>query len=207
VAKDEVRFRILGELAAEEQPLRLTLLLALIKFERFEWAIEKATGEKLVGPKVTIAIARAEGWIDKAGSKWKTIPEQMLRYRCAAWLINTVAPELSMGLPTTDEAEDIEGERLPDLPPMRPAAAMSAQPTLTDQAAPTLAAPAPQAPAAVTPATRLRAARPVKEITPEVATGVNPDEKVRRDHPEPAPASQAPDMPPPADDMGEWPEE
>jgi hypothetical protein len=77
-------------------------------------AVEKATGEKLVGPLVTIAIAKAEGWLQKNDSKWKTIPEQMMRYRSAAWFVNTVAPELAMGLPTSDEVEDfIEGETIP----------------------------------------------------------------------------------------------
>ena len=70
------------------------------------WAIEKVTGEKLVGPLVTIKLAKAEGWTSKPGSKWLTMPEQMLRYRSAAWFVNTVAPEVSMGLPTDDEVED-----------------------------------------------------------------------------------------------------
>ena len=75
-------------------------------------AVERVTGERLVGPLVTIAIAKAEGWFAKNDSKWKTIPEQMLRYRSAAWFVNTVAPELAMGLPTSDEVEDftIDGE-------------------------------------------------------------------------------------------------
>ena len=37
------------------------------------------------------------------------MPDQMLRYRAAAWLIRTTAPEISMGLPTADEAIDVEG--------------------------------------------------------------------------------------------------
>jgi len=72
------------------------------------WAIEKITGERLTGPLIPIKIARAEGWYEKGGSKWKTMPEQMLRYRWAAWFVNTVAPEVSMGLPTADEVEDFE---------------------------------------------------------------------------------------------------
>ena len=34
------------------------------------------------------------------------MPEQMLRYRAAAWFIRTTAPELSMGLQTVDEVKD-----------------------------------------------------------------------------------------------------
>lgn len=81
------------------------------------WATEKATGEKLVGPLVTLGIAKKEGWFNKNGSKWQSMPDQMLRYRSAAWFINTIAPELSMGLPTSDEAQDIEdADVVPPLP-------------------------------------------------------------------------------------------
>lgn len=71
------------------------------------WAVEKATGEKLVGTDVTMAIAKAEGWATKNGSKWKSIPQQMLMYRAASWWTRAYAPELSMGLSTADEAADI----------------------------------------------------------------------------------------------------
>ena len=71
------------------------------------YAIENSTGEVLYGPEVTIAMAKAEGWVSKSGSKWQTMPEMMLRYRSAAFLVRTVAPELSMGLPMSDEVEDI----------------------------------------------------------------------------------------------------
>ena len=70
------------------------------------WAKEKSTGEILKGPEVTIKTAKDEGWYGKNGSKWKTMPGQMLRYRAAAWFIRTTAPELSMGLQTVDEVTD-----------------------------------------------------------------------------------------------------
>ena len=71
------------------------------------WATEKATGDKIEGPLITIALAKAEGWESKSGSKWKTIPELMLTYRAAAWLVNTHAPEISMGLNTAEEIGDV----------------------------------------------------------------------------------------------------
>lgn len=71
------------------------------------WATEKATGERIDGPQVTIEMARAEGWSTKAGSKWKTMPELMLMYRAAAFMIRTYAPEISMGLRTDDEIIDM----------------------------------------------------------------------------------------------------
>lgn len=71
------------------------------------WAIEKETGDKVYGPLVTMATAEAEGWMSRTGSKWKTIPELMLTYRAAAWMVRTNAPEIAMGLPTADESEDM----------------------------------------------------------------------------------------------------
>lgn len=62
----------------------------------------------LVGEWVTIALAKAEGWYGKAGSKWKTMPGQMLRYRAAAWWQRAYDPALSMGFLTTDEVREIE---------------------------------------------------------------------------------------------------
>lgn len=71
------------------------------------WAIELVTGEKLVGSTVTIGIAKSEGWYDKNGSKWKTMPQQMLMYRAASWFIRAYAPELAMGMHTTEELQDV----------------------------------------------------------------------------------------------------
>ena len=74
-------------------------------------AIDRETGEVLEGTEITIGMAKAEGWHDKTGSKWKTMPEQMLRYRAAAFFVRCYAPELSLGLQTAEETEDIiDGE-------------------------------------------------------------------------------------------------
>ncbi|MBR6635872.1 MAG: hypothetical protein IKK97_00310 [Phascolarctobacterium sp.] len=70
------------------------------------WATEKATGEVVKSIDVTISMAKAEGWYEKKGSKWKTMPQLMLQYRAATFLIRTVAPELAMGLRTDDEILD-----------------------------------------------------------------------------------------------------
>lgn len=71
------------------------------------YATEKATGEKIQGPLITIALAKKEKWYEKTGSKWQTIPELMLMYRSAAWMVNTHAPEISMGLNTAEELNDV----------------------------------------------------------------------------------------------------
>lgn len=70
------------------------------------WTIEKETSEKLEGSEVTIAIAKKEGWYDKKGSKWQTMPQQMLMYRAASWFIRAYAPELAMGMHTEEEIFD-----------------------------------------------------------------------------------------------------
>lgn len=76
------------------------------------YAIEKETGERLDSPRVSIQMAIDEGWLTKNGSKWQTMPELMLRYRCASMFGRLYAPELLMGLQTTEETHDyIEAEQ------------------------------------------------------------------------------------------------
>lgn len=76
------------------------------------WASELSTGEKILGPFVSIDLAKKEGWYGKSGSKWQTIPELMLMYRAAGWLVRTHAPEIAMGLSTDEEIRDVfETER------------------------------------------------------------------------------------------------
>lgn len=70
------------------------------------YATEKATKERVQSIDVTIGMAKAEGWFNKNGSKWKTIPQLMMQYRAASFLIRTVAPELSLGLQSTEELQD-----------------------------------------------------------------------------------------------------
>ena len=70
------------------------------------WAIEKSTGERLDGPVVSMDMAIAEGWFGKAGSKWQTMPEVMLRYRAASFFGKLYAPELLMGIQTAEEIHD-----------------------------------------------------------------------------------------------------
>lgn len=72
------------------------------------YATEKATGETVESPKITWKLVKAEGWLNKSGSKWKTMPDLMFRYRAAAYLVNTTAPELLNGLRTVEEYEDMK---------------------------------------------------------------------------------------------------
>lgn len=67
----------------------------------------KKNGKVLKGATVTIKTAKDEGWYNKSGSKWKTMPELMLTYRANAWFARQFAPELLMGLQSVEEVEDI----------------------------------------------------------------------------------------------------
>lgn len=79
----------------------------------------KETGQKLLGPEVGIETAKRDGWYSKSGSKWKTIPELMLRYRAASWLIKTVAPELAVGLSDVEENRDGMSQAMPAEMPIK----------------------------------------------------------------------------------------
>lgn len=72
------------------------------------YAIEAETGEKLVGPLVTMEMAQAEGWLTKNGSKWKTMPDMMLRYRAATFFGRMFCPEILCGMLSSDEAKDLK---------------------------------------------------------------------------------------------------
>ena len=78
---------------------------------------ELATGEKIEGTEITLGMAKSEGWYEKKGSKWVSMPEQMLRYRAAAFLVRSVAPELTMGILTRDEAEEEHTRETVDITP------------------------------------------------------------------------------------------
>jgi 16S rRNA (uracil1498-N3)-methyltransferase len=66
--KHAVRFRILEELPVAEPAVRISLLMSLIKFERFEWMIEKAT-ELGVATIVPVQAERSEKGLELAARK------------------------------------------------------------------------------------------------------------------------------------------
>lgn len=71
------------------------------------WAFDIATEAKLYGPKVTMDMAKKEGWATRNGSKWKTMPELMMHYRAAAFFGRLYAPDILMGMLTSEESEDV----------------------------------------------------------------------------------------------------
>lgn len=66
-----------------------------------------ADGDVLESAPITIAMAIEQGWYLKDGSKWPSMPKQMLMYRAAAFWTRAYAPEISMGMHTVEEQQDI----------------------------------------------------------------------------------------------------
>lgn len=75
-----------------------------------DWACRAITTDKKGrtrrGAKVDIKMAKSEGWYDKNGSKWKTMPEQMLMYRAASFFARVHCPEVLNGMYTVEEIND-----------------------------------------------------------------------------------------------------
>jgi hypothetical protein len=88
-----MRFRWVGKEGSDEWGCRA-------------FAVERDSNLELVGALVTIAMAKVEGWYGKSGSKWKTMPEQMLQYRAGAFWCRTYAPEIALGMHTSEEVQD-----------------------------------------------------------------------------------------------------
>jgi 16S rRNA (uracil1498-N3)-methyltransferase len=76
VGRDRVQFTLVEELPVHQPTLDITLLLSVVKFEMFEWAIEKAT-ELGVTTIVPLAAARSEKALlaatPKRAERWKKI--------------------------------------------------------------------------------------------------------------------------------------
>lgn len=63
---------------------------------------------RIEGMTVDMEMAKAEGWYGKNGSKWKTMPQLMLRYRAASFFASLNCPELTLGFYTKEEAETMD---------------------------------------------------------------------------------------------------
>ena len=88
---------------------------------RFEWfdydeeddscqcfAVVKTSGKKVFGPKITLDMARREGWTKN--TKWATMPQTMLRYRAASAFGRFYIPDLILGIQSVEENEVIDAE-------------------------------------------------------------------------------------------------
>jgi 16S rRNA (uracil1498-N3)-methyltransferase len=76
VGRDKIEFGLVEELPSIQPTLNVTLLLAVVKFDSFEWAIEKAT-ELGVTTIVPLAAARSEKALlaaaPKRAERWKKL--------------------------------------------------------------------------------------------------------------------------------------
>jgi len=79
VEKERVIFRVIEALDTPQAPVRLTLCPALIKFDRFEWLVEKATELGVAGI-VPVDAARSETGLSEAARKraarWRRIAHE-----------------------------------------------------------------------------------------------------------------------------------
>lgn len=97
------------------------------KWRMRAYTTELKTGKTLTGSWVTLQMSKDEHW----GDKWKTMPEQMLRYRSAAFWVRAFAPNIGMGIKDQYEVEDIAFEEVkpadnPDEAEKKNAAAIAA---------------------------------------------------------------------------------
>ena len=76
-------------------------------------------GNVVDGTKVTMQMAKDEGWIDKSGSKWKTMPEQMLMYRAGAFFARVHCPDVLYGIQMVEEVKDVNGYEDEEKPKVR----------------------------------------------------------------------------------------
>jgi len=76
--------------------------------------VEDYNGHEVKGPMITMEMAKAEGWVSKNGSKWRTMPEVMIRYRAASFFGRLNCPDMIMGIYSTDEVvEGIDYQVMP----------------------------------------------------------------------------------------------
>lgn len=72
-------------------------------------ATRLSDGKLLKGTEITLEMAKNEGWSTKPGSKWLTMPKQMLAYRAGSFFARTYCPEVLLGVQTIDEIQDVNG--------------------------------------------------------------------------------------------------
>jgi 16S rRNA (uracil1498-N3)-methyltransferase len=76
ITRNRIEFALVEEIPTEQPPVNLILLLSIVKFDAFEWALEKAT-ELGVGGIVPVAAARSEKALlagaKKRADRWQKI--------------------------------------------------------------------------------------------------------------------------------------
>ena len=72
-------------------------------------AVRLSTGKRCYSDIITIQMANSEGWINKPGSKWRTMPRQMMMYRAAAFFARAHCSDILLGYKTLEEIQDMHG--------------------------------------------------------------------------------------------------
>ena len=72
-------------------------------------AVRLSNGSRCSSDIVTMQMANAEGWTSKPGSKWKTMPRQMMMYRAAAFFARAHCSDILLGYHTMEEVQDMKG--------------------------------------------------------------------------------------------------
>jgi 16S rRNA (uracil1498-N3)-methyltransferase len=113
IGKEIVEFALLEQLTAPAERLHLTLLLAIVKFDRFEWALEKAT-ELGVNEIVPLSAARSEKGLiaaaEKRAQRWEKIlleSAQQARRLAPPILLPTVRPAKAFNAVGTGECVSV----------------------------------------------------------------------------------------------------
>ena len=75
----------------------------------FAQATRLLSRSQCVSDTITMQMAKDEGWLDKSGSKWKTMPRQMMMYRAASFFARAHCPEVLLGIQTIEEVQDVRG--------------------------------------------------------------------------------------------------
>lgn len=83
-------------------------------------ASRRSNGANCVSDTITIQMAKSEGWYNKSGSKWPTMPVQMMMYRAAAFFARAHCPDILLGIPTYEEVQDVRGYADVPAPPEAP---------------------------------------------------------------------------------------
>lgn len=74
-------------------------------------ATRKANNVVCKSTVITLQMAKDEGWL--RNSKWKTMTSQMMMYRAASFFMRVYCPELTLGMYTQEELEDVYGADQP----------------------------------------------------------------------------------------------
>jgi hypothetical protein len=72
-------------------------------------AVRLSNGVRCQSDVITMDMAQMEGWLNKPGSKWKTMPRQMMMYRAAAFFARAHCSDILLGIPTKEEVQDVSG--------------------------------------------------------------------------------------------------